>query len=45
MFTFVALMTGTIVLAALTSPLDAADQARQRSLVLAAIGDGWLRAH
>jgi hypothetical protein len=45
MFTFIALVTGIIVLAALVSPLDLADEARQRTVVSAAIGDGWLRTH
>jgi hypothetical protein len=45
MFTFAALAIGLIVLAALASPLDAAEETRQRALVSAAIGSGWLRAH
>jgi hypothetical protein len=44
MFTFVALITGIIVLAALTSPLDAAEEARQRTLVSAGIGANWLQS-
>jgi hypothetical protein len=45
MFTFIALLTGIIVLAAMASPIDATEEARQRHLVSAEIGAGWLHAH
>lgn len=45
MVTFAALVVGIMVLAALASPLHAAEEVRQRTLVSAAIGGGWLRAH
>ena len=45
MFTFVALITGIMVLAALTSPLDAAEEARQSTLVSAEFGASWLQSH